>query len=181
MSKRDPLGFVAEQIVDCRLKAGFIRYLDCGIIGQKLGRDFLEIPHVRAEHDRLGQAGRFDRVLAALRREAFAYEHDRSLLVKIFQLAGGVNEQAVEAPLLPGRRVAADLAAINKTHSELGQGVAHFTAALGVARHQNEKQIGVFFAQPPGQAGKDHLLAAVGAAANEQRCAFRHTQILRQV
>ena len=47
LAKRIPLGFVAEQIVDRRLKSGFIVHLNRGVISEKLGCDFREISHVR--------------------------------------------------------------------------------------------------------------------------------------
>ena len=49
-----------------------------------------------------------------------------------------------------------------------------------MARHEHEKQVGMFFAQPLGQAGQDRLLAIVRATADEQRRALGDAQASQQ-
>ena len=169
LAKRLALGRIGNQAVKGFLKLLFISDLHRCFVGQEFACNLGKVAHVRAKHDRLGQAGWLNRVLPPC-GEAFPDKNCGGCLVKKFQLAGGVDQQTLQTAFLQRLHVVPDLVTEEKPHTQLGQSIAHFATALVVARNQNQEQVGMPFTQALGQAREDFLLTGVCAPAHDHRC-----------
>jgi len=78
------------------------------------------------------ERARFDRILTALGRQAFADENDRGMFVEIFQFASGVDDQAIDLTRTK-LRVGHKFAPINKLQPKGIQLAADLFAALEMA------------------------------------------------
>ena len=176
LSERHAPRFITEQFAEGSFQLGRVSDLNGPLLLEEGIGDGRKILHVRPENDRFAQRRRFDGILPALAAQALPDKDDRGLLVEVAQFAGGVDQQAFHlARLEPG--VHGDFAAKDKLHAARAQVLAHRLAALEVARHHHEKQIG----EPPAQTeklpGQDGLFTLVRAAADQQPGAFRDADL----
>ena len=109
-----------------------------GVLRDEAADDVRKILHVGPEHHSLAQSARLNWVLAPFGQEALADKDHGGVLVKMLQLAGGVDQQAIDLPG-PILRMDADLAAEGKVHSARAQLASDLTAAFEVARNEHEK------------------------------------------
>ena len=119
--------------------------------------------HVRSEYRGLAQGGRLDGVLPAWRREAFADEDDACGLIKVHQLAGGVDQQALDGA---GRALGGGLNVrpVKQLEARLGELPAEVFGPFKMAVREDQKQLGKLDAQPEKLRHQNFLLPIVGAA-----------------
>ncbi len=131
---------VREQFAQRILQLLGVARLDRRLLREKTARDIREILHVRPENHRPAQRARLDGILPAHRRQTFADEHDRRVLVKITQLARRVDEQTFHFACAEPRRPGQFRCDKIIFTSRVAQLASEFAAALEMARHQHEKQ-----------------------------------------
>ena len=153
--------------------------LDGAFLLQKTAHDFGEVLHVGAKDHGFAQRARLDRVLAALGGQALANEDDGGLFVEVFQFAGAVDNQAIGVAGLQAG-VVHHFRAINNLQAARRHVAPDFAAALEVARHQNQEQVGETLAQPEEQLGQDDFFARVRAAGHQEARAGRHAHLAQQ-
>ena len=140
---------------------------------QEAADDVREILHVRSEDHRFAQRARLDRILAALRGQAFPDENHSGMLVKVFQFAGGVHQQTIHLAL----------AELSMAHYSCGRRTSHRAPPVrgplpGCARNAAERESETSRETAAATAGilrQNGLLAGMSAAADEQPRAWQAT------
>lgn len=99
-----------------------------------------KIEHVRADNDGIAHAGRFHKVLTAVRNQRTADEYQRRQVIPDADFADGVGDINVG---LGGYRLA--FGAQRRGQAEVVEVLLNFGTAIGVARRHNCQQSGNFF------------------------------------
>jgi nitrogen fixation negative regulator NifL len=154
--------------------------LDAGTCGDELAGDGAEVLHVGPEDDGMTAGGGFDDVLAALPHEALADKDDRRDLVKPFQFARGVDDEAIVGfgGLL---EVRVDLGAEHEFDLFAAGKVRDLARAFDVARDEDEEQARESYLQIREDIEEDFLLAGVGAPRDQDWLRRRDANLLEQL
>ena len=88
---------IHHQRAQRRVELTFGMHLDGGRVGHKGVGDFLEILHMRSEHNRLSEHRGLEDVVSAMVGQAAADEHSRRELVHLRELAKRVEHDNIRA------------------------------------------------------------------------------------
>src|ERR1017187_5841142 len=171
---------IIQEFLDGATEGFAVGDLNAGAFGDELAGDGAEVLHVGPEDDRVTAGGGFDDVLAALPYEALADKDDRRDLVKPFQFARGVDDEAIVGfgGLLEER---VDLGAEHEFDLFAPGEVRDLARAFDVSRDEDEEQTRKSYLQIREDIQKDFLLAGVSAPRNEDWLRRRDSDLLEQL
>src|ERR1035437_2950105 len=101
---------VGEELAQDLFQLRRVPHLHRALLRHEVADDFRKVLHMGAKDHGFAQRARFNRVLAAFSGKALADVNDRRVLVEVFQLASGIDQQAVDLTRLKpgvGRKFAA--------------------------------------------------------------------------
>jgi hypothetical protein len=143
------------------LEGGFVTNLDGGLCAKEALHKRGEIFHVRAENHWHSGGDGLGRILSASFAEALADEDNGRALIPTRQLASRIHKQHIGL----GRCIQAGATGYAEPHVfDLSR---HRVAALLMPRHEDQKKVGMGFADILINAGQDFLLAFKSAASEE--------------